>query len=458
MKTVKICFLLFAVHLLVFPISLVGLSYHIMDIDGYEISYTELCPEIIVTGTIYHVSCHGVFDGFVYTSVSGGTPPYTYFWPEENETYQNLWMVTVGTYTVIVTDANGCQGQATFEVGITPPQTISGNISVVTCNGADDGAINLSVSGGDAPYYFSWSNGATTEDIESLAPGTYSVIVHDQEGCEATGSYEVSEPDPLTIIYETTIETCAGCSDGTTHITVSGGTAPFTYLWSNGATTEDINSLTADSYTVTVTDQNGCTEEITINVFNLLLMFGNGHGNGYGNSIISRYEKAMKKIDKGQYKSANTILNALIKHVNRLKEWGKLPEEQANAIINTINTIISEIQPLKKSAEIEPGIDDREAPEVSSLGPIYPNPFKYTTTIAYAVSTDGSNPEHVRIFVYNSTGQVVAKLVDQKMASGSYSVEWDGRYQDESMVSNGIYYIRFASSNVQLVEKTIVIR
>ncbi len=127
------------------------------------------------------------------------------------------------------------------------------------CNGAADGSVDLTVSGGTAPFTYAWDNGETTEDISALAAGTYNVTITDANGCTATASAVVGEPTLLAGSAVATDALCNGAADGTVDLTVSGGTAPFTYAWSNGETTEDISTLAAGTYNVTITDANGCT-------------------------------------------------------------------------------------------------------------------------------------------------------------------------------------------------------
>jgi len=137
--------------------------------------------------------------------------------------------------------------------------TIAGQTDV-TCNGFSDGTIDLSASGGSTPYDFLWSNSATTEDLSGLGPGLYTVTVTDNALATATASATISEPDLLVATAGTLSDvTCFGGSDGSADVTVTGGTAGFSYAWSNGGNTQVITGLIAGTYSVTVSDANSCT-------------------------------------------------------------------------------------------------------------------------------------------------------------------------------------------------------
>ncbi|MBR9855852.1 MAG: T9SS type A sorting domain-containing protein, partial [Algicola sp.] len=136
----------------------------------------------------------------------------------------------------------------------------------VNCNSGSNGAIDLTVSGGTAPYTYVWSNGATTQDLSGLTAGTYNVTVTDANGCTTTENVTITEPSALIATSSQTNVSTYGDNNGTIDLTVSGGTAPYTYAWNNGATTEDLTGLTVGTYNVTVTDANSCMETVTVNI------------------------------------------------------------------------------------------------------------------------------------------------------------------------------------------------
>jgi|GEM_PF-426534 len=203
-------------------------------------------------------SCNGGTDGNIDLTVASGTAPYTFAW-SNGATTEDITGLGAGTYSVTVTDANGCvvTGNAAL---VDPTMIVLTTVSTdLVCNGAANGAVDLTVSGGTLPYTFNWSNGATTEDLSGLTGGTFSVVVSDANGCTMTANATVIEPAPIQAAAVATAESCAGQSDGSVDLTVSNGQAPYTFAWSNGATSEDLAGLAAGTYSVVITDANGCT-------------------------------------------------------------------------------------------------------------------------------------------------------------------------------------------------------
>ena len=215
---------------------------------------------IVINGIITDVNCNSGITGAINITVSGGTSPYTYLW-SNTSTAEDQTNLAANTYTVTVTDFNSCTAQQVFVVNQSLPVTITGVVTDVLCNGGSTGAINITATGGTGGYTYLWSNSSTAEDQTNLAANTYTVTATDNSGCTGQQSFTVNQPTSITVNGVITNVSCNGGSNGAINITASGGTGGYTYLWSNTSTAEDQTNLTANTYTVTVTDANGCTAQ-----------------------------------------------------------------------------------------------------------------------------------------------------------------------------------------------------
>ncbi|MCF8237812.1 MAG: hypothetical protein K9I85_06625, partial [Saprospiraceae bacterium] len=209
------------------------------------------------------VSCAGASDGSIQLTVTGGTPGYTYLW-STGATTPDLSGLNAGVYAVTVTDQNGCTKTGSYPINEPSALILSITKTDVSCAGASDGSIQLTVTGGTPGYTYLWSTGATTPDLAGLNAGVYAVTVTDQNGCTQTGSYPINEPSALILNITKTDVSCAGASDGSIQLTVTGGTIPYTYTWSNGASSKDIQNISGGTYAVTVSDGNGCSNSKTV--------------------------------------------------------------------------------------------------------------------------------------------------------------------------------------------------
>lgn len=222
-------------------------------------SYTIAEPTALtLDGVSTDITCNGDNDGAIDITVGGGTMPYTFAWSNGAAT-EDLMSLAGGTYDVTITDGNGCMINGTYVVVDPAVVSITFAVSDLSCFGDTDGAIDATATGGTSPYYYSWSTGVFLEDIDNLLAGDYTLTVSDINGCIASAVATVIEPDVITATYIETQVSCWGGSDGAVDLVPAGGTAPYSFIWSNGATTEDVSGLVADEYTVGISDANGCT-------------------------------------------------------------------------------------------------------------------------------------------------------------------------------------------------------
>lgn len=204
-------------------------------------------------------------NGSANVSVTGSVAPFTYLW-SNGATTQNLINVVPGTYTLIVTGANGCTAEETIEINnINPPISLSASLTDNTlCGASGNGAINLTVSPPNSSYTYLWSNNATTQDLNNLPPGSYEVTVSAGGACTETAVYVINDNPNDPDLTFTQVDANCGLNNGSINLSVTGGTTPYTYVWSNGATSQDLNNIVGDIYSVTVTSPNGCSNEVGI--------------------------------------------------------------------------------------------------------------------------------------------------------------------------------------------------
>jgi gliding motility-associated-like protein len=227
-----------------------------------------------ITGTQVNVGCTGSATGSATVTGIGGTPAYTYNWSPGGQTTAGVSGLTAGTYSVTVTDNNGCTSVQT--VNITQPasvltSTITGTQVNVGCTGSATGSATVTGIGGTPAYTYNWSpGGQTTAGVSGLTAGTYNVTVTDNNGCTSVQTVNITQPASVltsTIVGTQSNVGCTGSATGSATVTGIGGTPAYTYNWSpGGQTTAGVSGLTAGTYSVTVTDNNGCTSVQTVNI------------------------------------------------------------------------------------------------------------------------------------------------------------------------------------------------
>ncbi|MBN2667711.1 MAG: T9SS type A sorting domain-containing protein [Bacteroidales bacterium] len=250
-------------------------SYTVSDVNSCElIGQKTLINTIgdlqIISQSVVNEMCNDA-TGSVDITVEGGTSPYSFTW-SNSATTEDLMGLSAGTYNCTISDVNGCE-LITNNYNV---QNASGDLSVsssIVTNeicGNGSGTINLTVSGTATPFLFAWSNGDNTEDIINLNEGIYTCTISDINGCSVTISKTVQNTPGNLSIFEDDIqdETC-GQSNGSIDVLVLGGNSPYTYLWSNGANTQDISGLSSGIYNLLVNDANGCSQVFSAEIENI---------------------------------------------------------------------------------------------------------------------------------------------------------------------------------------------
>ncbi len=217
--------------------------------------------------SVLHISCNGDKKGAINIMVSGGVPPYKYKW-SNGATTQDIAGLPAGKYTVKILDSQGCPDSLTIEVNEPSNLTVRvDSIQDVLCYGYSNGRIDVTVEGGVTPYIYSWSNESSSQDLKNADAGEYALLVTDANHCQEIISADIKQ-NPLIVRSDEKVQNvnCAGDSTGTIDIKVKGGIPPYNYRWSSGQQTEDLTSLLAGTYTVSVSDSRGCTEAYSTKV------------------------------------------------------------------------------------------------------------------------------------------------------------------------------------------------
>jgi gliding motility-associated-like protein len=223
-------------------------------------TFTITQPSALTTTSSSTPAACGNNNGSATVTPSGGAGSYTYSWAPSGGTSATASNLGTGSYTCTITDANGCTLVQTVTVPSTGglASTISG--TDVTCFGTPTGTATASPVGGNPGYTYSWSpSGGTNATANNLVAGTYTCVVTDGSGCTSVSQITITEPTQLTASSAGFNVTCNGVCDGQVVTIPAGGTPNYSFLWNTGCTTAACNSVCAGTYTVTITDGNGCT-------------------------------------------------------------------------------------------------------------------------------------------------------------------------------------------------------
>ena len=232
----------------------------------FTVNVVQPEPLKIGNAIINNASCFNACDGSIQVSVTGGTGAHQFLW-SGGEVNPMITDICSGDYDLTVTDANGCT--AKFEFGITQPAEFiatASQVQAVSCFQGADGKATVTTNG--TPLSYLWSNGETTQSIANLPGGNYAVTVTNLDGCTATASTGVVAPSaPVAVVIETeSAILCLGDENGSLKATVTGPGNTFNFIWSNGATQQIAGNLGTGSYSVTVTNENGCEATATFNL------------------------------------------------------------------------------------------------------------------------------------------------------------------------------------------------
>ncbi len=219
---------------------------------------TEPTPMHATVSSTPATAC-GANDGSItVTSIGGGTPSYSVIVIDSDSITQGMIGLSAGIYTVRITDSKGCRLSLHTAVNEVGAPTMSSSVDHISCHGANDGSISITIDDPVGTPTYVWNTGHTTTNLSGLSPGTYIVTVTDVN-CDVFGVFDVIQPDEIDINGVVT-HPVINISDGSIALFVEGGTPPYSYLWNTGETTSQITGLVSGNYSVTVTDANSCTQ------------------------------------------------------------------------------------------------------------------------------------------------------------------------------------------------------
>jgi len=403
---------------------------------------------LVLNVTKTNVSCNGGSNGTATANASGGTAPYTYSWNtvplQTNATATGL---SAGTYTVTVSDVNGCTKTASVNITQPPIIVITGVQTNVKCFGGSTGLINISISGGTAPYSYLWSNGVTTKNNHGIPAGTYTITVTDSKGCTKQYSATISQPPQLTATFVKTNVSCFGGNNGTASVTASGGTPPYTYSWNTVPvkTTAAVTGLAAGNFTCTITDSQGCKKTVTINI-------------SQPTAITISITKTNVSTPGGHNGSATANVSGGTPPY--LYSWNTVPVITTATAVNlsagTYTVTVTDANGCTKTKSVtitqpapRAGMfpDSREVNE-NTFG-LHPNPV----TEGFYVTIDMAASERVQLVIYDVSGRKILTVAEKVFEEGKHEL-----YVGTAVLEDGLYYLSVVNENKTKVIKFNVIR
>ncbi|MEQ8325077.1 MAG: gliding motility-associated C-terminal domain-containing protein [Vicingaceae bacterium] len=241
--------------------SLAPISFTILNAPPVSVGYTSIPPTMAP-------NCHDSLNGLISIDFLTGSPMFHVQWSTgPNDTLSVLSGIGSGIYGLTVTDANGCVMKDSF--WLKGPDSLEVNISGsdISCKGACDGSVFANPQGGTPGYHYLWNNSDTNRVLSNLCPGTFSVIVTDQNGCTSFDTLVVGEPDSLLVNFAVSDVSCKDLCDGQVTAIPSGGLPPYAYIWSAYPDKDSIlNGACSGIISSTVIDANGCyvTKNVTV--------------------------------------------------------------------------------------------------------------------------------------------------------------------------------------------------
>jgi gliding motility-associated-like protein len=394
-----------------------------------------------VAANLRDASCFGFDDAAAYVTPAGGTAGYSYQWDfnagtQLTDTARNL---AAGTYNVTITDINNCETVETVSVNEPTEVTSTTSKTDVLCFGDADGTAEVVANGGTPNYAFAWSTTPAqfTQQAVGLAPGTYSVVVTDDNGCTTTNSIEVTQPTALTIETGKTDPTCYGYTDGIAWVSVNGGSPNYTYNWNGTPGPEQAIDIAAGVYVMNAVDSNGCEIVDTIELIDppttAIEILPDSSLIPLGGQI---------RLNTAIITSANASVTYFWEPLDGLSCYD-CPSPTANPLYTTTYTVeMTDANGCKTSAEAVVDVNDKTK--------------LYYIPNAFSPNGDGYNDV---FYVYGKAITNIKLLIfdrwgAQVFESNDLGFGWDGLYKgSDAQSSVFVYYVELYFENGDRVEE-----
>ncbi|MCX6257082.1 MAG: T9SS type A sorting domain-containing protein [Bacteroidia bacterium] len=382
-----------------------------------------------------NIGCNGSSAGYIDLEVTG-PQPFDFYW-SNGATTQNINNIPAGLYTVTVSD---------FFCIITADYTLSSSNQIniteldnnVSCFDGSDGSAYIIATGGAGNFQYQWSNGASTADINHLSSGIYSYSVTDNNNCSITGTVTILQPDSaLSAGYFVSDVACANGNDGSVNITVSGGTTPYFYYWSDSSTNDDISGLVAGEYSLTITDTKSCTYILSASI-------------SMPDSLTISSNVTDVSVIGGSDGAVDLTVNGGTPPYHYHWNTGQTTQDIQNITVGWYYVTITDSNgcDYRDTFRVtQPNIV--EAIEYNSfMLCLYPNPFNETGIIRFYL------PEKtiIKLTLYDVTGKTIKELINNQLPEGLHEIAIDG-----SCLPSGFYSLRLSSLLLSVMVKISII-
>jgi gliding motility-associated-like protein len=404
--------------------NLVPGNYTVTVSDASACTATYTATVINVLGGLVHINqltnvlCYGDSTGSITVSMQGGTGPYTYLWDIAGQITGTVTNLIAGYYHVTIYDVNSCAADTTIQVAQPASALVATVVSQnISCFGGNNGVLTvITNNGGTSPYTYLWDNSAVLSSITNLPASTHTVTVMDANGCEAISSGTVFEPAALSALISSANPTCGNGNDGWALASVSGGTLPYAFAWSNSDNDSLANGLTAGSYSVTISDVHYCSTIASAMLFNPIPMVLNG----------------------------NIGTNAAnLGYINVTVTGGSLPYSYLWSVGNTtpnINNLSTGDYILTVTDANLCAMTDTFTIDIPLVIPSVITPNGDGFNDDFQILGIGGYPE-VSIEIYNRWGDVLFVFTGTGMEYTDASKRWDGKYQGKELPMGSYVYI-----------------